>query len=239
MTDIKEKVYDNIHIHNGTHYASSNGITGFLYRKLLRFNVSRYQCVYNLLPSGTEKLLDLGCGDGGFIFSAQDKFKEFYGVDVSPLVIQHAKSRTEERTNCDNVHFYNCDLDESLPFEDSFFDAISCISVLEHVVNPPAVLDEVHRVLKLGGTFVLQVPNFAWMPYRFQLLIGRLPKTGGVYLGADWEHLHNFTTSVLFNLVTPKGFELKTTLCSGIFAKYRRWYPSTLGADLVMKCVKV
>ena len=93
-------------------------------------------------------------------------------------------------------------------------------------------------MLKPGGIFIVQVPNIAWMPHRIQLLLGTLPTTGGVYLGADWEHLHNFTKSTIRQLLTEKGFEIKAVSCSGIFAKYRKWWPSALGGDLVVKSVK-
>jgi len=115
---------------------------------------------------------------------------------------------------------------------------VSCIAVLEHVFNPPHIIEEVRRVLKREGIFIVQVPNIAWIPYRIQLLFGKYPKTGGVYLGADWEHLHIFTKTALYKLLAGKGFEIKSVSCSGIFAKYRKWWPSTLGGDLIVKSVK-
>ena len=142
-TRIKEKVYDNVYGRKEISYESSNGVIAFLYRKLLRFEVNRYQVGYDLLPSDKERLLDVGCGDGDFIFMARDKFKECYGVDVSPLRIQQAEKRAKSDQR-DNFHFYQCDVDEGLPFSNSFFDAVSCIAVLEHVFNPPNVLSEIH-----------------------------------------------------------------------------------------------
>ena len=148
------------------------------------------------------------------------------------------KKRSKEIFSGRNIHFCDCDVDEGIPFDDSFFDVVTCIAVLEHVFNPPNVLNEISRVLKLGGILIVQVPNIAWLPYRIQLLFGKLPKTGGVYLGTDWEHLHNFTKTTLCQLLMAKKFEIKAFSCSGIFAKYRKWWPSTLGADLIVRSVK-
>lgn len=47
----------------------------------------------------------------------------------------------------------------------------------------------------------MQVPNIAWLPHRINLLLGKLPITGGFYMGADWEHLHWFTKSSLLELL--------------------------------------
>jgi len=195
MKDAKERVYDGVYGHKEISYESSQGAISFLYNKLLRWKINRYRAVYNLLPPDKERLLDVGCGDGDFIFMANAKFKECYGIDVSSLRIECAKERSKEILGGDNIHFSNYDADEGIPFNNSFFDVVTCVAVLEHVFNPPNVLDEIHRVLKPGCIFIVQVPNIAWLPYRIQLLFGKLPKTGGVYLGTDWEHLHNFTKS--------------------------------------------
>lgn len=54
---------------------------------------------------------------------------------------------------------YVCDL-ESIPVEDERFDAVLLTQVLEHVVDPQAVLKELHRVTKSGGKLWLSAPLF-------------------------------------------------------------------------------
>lgn len=238
MTDSKERIYDDVYGRKDISYEASGGLIGFLYKTLSRYEVGRFQAVFDLLPSFQDRLLDVGCGDGDFIFMAKDKFEECYGVDVSSMRIQRAKSRSKNMRDEKKVHFYKCDVDDGLPFSESFFDVVTCIAVLEHVLNPPNTVEEVCRVLKPGGVFIVQVPNIAWVPFRFQLLIGRLPTTGGVYLGEDWEHLHNFTKSTLCQLLTGKGFEIQSISCSGIFANYRKWWISGLGGDFIVQGVK-
>jgi|SRR5271157_63730 len=44
---------------------------------------------------------------------------------------------------------------ERTGFPDNHFDAVYCISVLEHVPNPEAIIGEMHRVLRPGGHMVL------------------------------------------------------------------------------------
>lgn len=78
--------------------------------------------------------------------------------------------------------------------------------VTGHSGDVYGLLKEIHRVLKLSGIFIMQVPNIAWILYRVQLLFGKLPTTGGVYLGADWEHLHNFAKITLCRLLTENRF---------------------------------
>ena len=45
-----------------------------------------------------------------------------------------------------------------LPFEDNTYDFILCNHVLEHIPNDLKAMEELYRVLKPGGTAILQVP---------------------------------------------------------------------------------
>jgi len=233
----KKKIYDAIYGSKEIIYDSPKGIMGFLYQKLIRFEKNRHQASYELLPLSGEKLLDIGCGSGDFIFMIRDKFRECYGIDVSEKRIIKANEKAKEYSNQEKFHFFECDVDEGLQFPDNFFDTITCISVLEHVFNPPNLITEINRVLKPGGIFIVQVPNIAWMPHRVQLLLGKLPTTGGKYLDVDWEHLHNFTESTIVTLLTNTGFKIKSISSSGILIKYRIWWPSLLCGDIIIKGV--
>jgi SAM-dependent methyltransferase len=48
---------------------------------------------------------------------------------------------------------------ESIPFQDATFDLVFANNVLEHLPDPNAVFQEVRRVLKPGGIFVVKTPN--------------------------------------------------------------------------------
>ncbi len=238
MSEVKKEVYNEVYGSKKIAYDAPQGFIGFLYKRFRRFEENRDQVALNLLPTGKEKILDVGCGCGDFIFMAKDGFSECYGVDISSARIEVAKQQSRNLPHGDKFHFSECNVDDGLPFEDCFFDVVSCVAVIEHVFNPPRVLDEIKRVLKSGGFLVVQVPNFAWLPNRVQLLLGKLPTTGGVYLGSDWEHLHNFTKSILCKLLVKKGFEIDTISCSGVFSKYRKWWLSVVAGDFVVKAHK-
>ena len=51
-----------------------------------------------------------------------------------------------------------CDLTAGIPLETGSIDTVFCCSVLEHVENPFAALDELTRVLRPGGAMILSVP---------------------------------------------------------------------------------
>jgi SAM-dependent methyltransferase len=53
------------------------------------------------------------------------------------------------------------DLDvHPLPFADETFDYVECIDILEHVKELPAVMRELHRIMRPGGRLVIEGPHF-------------------------------------------------------------------------------
>lgn len=64
---------------------------------------------------------------------------------------------------------YVCDA-ANMPFEDNYADIIICSEMLEHVPNPVAILKEMKRVLKPGGTLYICVPfseHIHGLPYDY------------------------------------------------------------------------
>ena len=47
---------------------------------------------------------------------------------------------------------------ELIPFRDRSMDIVLCTQVLEHVIRPEEIVDEIHRVLKPGGVAFISVP---------------------------------------------------------------------------------
>jgi SAM-dependent methyltransferase len=54
-----------------------------------------------------------------------------------------------------------------LPFDREWFDVVLCYETLEHVPDPAAFMEELARVLRIGGTLVLTTPNRLWEPVHF------------------------------------------------------------------------
>ena len=167
MRNYKEKVYNSIYGHEKSSYESPYGFVAFVYKILKKREVNRYQVAYDLLPSIRDgRLLDVGYGNGDLIFICRSKFRECYGVDISLARVERAKRHALEK-HIDCLYFYEYDVDKGLPFSDSFFDAVTCIAVLEHVFNPPNVVNEIHRVLKPDGFLLCRFRMLPGFPIEF------------------------------------------------------------------------
>ncbi len=231
--NLKEATYDEIY--GGRGYKEKKGPVNWLYKHLRRYERTRYQTVFSSLEHGG-KLLDIGCGDGDFCIMAKEIYDDVYGVDVSPVRIMNAQKKTSEREDKGNFHFVQHDVDENLIYPNGFFDTVTSLATLEYVVYPYLVIQEVRRVLKLGGHFVVQASNFAFLPSRLALIAGKLPTPGGIGdCGVDWERLHNFTPDIMVKSLRQGGFEIVDVTCSGVFARFREIWPSLLAGDIVVK----
>src|SRR5690606_25334743 len=47
----------------------------------------------------------------------------------------------------------------NLPFEDNSFDVILCNHVLEHITDDTKAMQELYRVMKVGGMGIFQIPQ--------------------------------------------------------------------------------
>lgn len=102
------------------------------------------------------KLLDMGCGTGFVLELAQDYYSELYGIDITPAMIEKAKSKF--KTNKIKLLIASSD---NLPFEDSYFDVATAYGFLHHLPKLIDTFKEVYRVLKKGGIFYAdQDPNY-------------------------------------------------------------------------------
>ncbi|MHA1280145.1 MAG: class I SAM-dependent methyltransferase [Candidatus Helarchaeota archaeon] len=106
-------------------------------------------------------LLDVGCGDGFFLNSLSNEFKDnisLQGIDYSEFQLERAKKRSFDAT------FKRANLEDGIPYEDCSFDIIYSGEVIEHLYNPDGFVCEVYRILKNNGIFVISTPNInCWL----------------------------------------------------------------------------
>lgn len=158
-----------------------------------------FDVLYSQKP---EKVLEVGCGAGKFIFALADRFPEthFTGIDISTQAISKAKAFNQS----DKIEFLIADAGEMNLMPDSF-DAIIMLDVLEHVPNPQKVIQDCSSFLKRGGLLHTFIPCEAHSIYWLsEKLIGFHTKerTAG--------HVQRFTRKEAVSLFNGKLTHLET-----------------------------
>jgi SAM-dependent methyltransferase len=95
-------------------------------------------------------------------------------------------------------------LDELLPDIDGRYDTVLLLDVLEHLVDPWAVLGRCRRLLSEDGRALLSIPNVAHWSVRRDLLRGRWRYQESGLL--DRTHLRFFTRATARGLIAESGW---------------------------------
>ena len=98
-------------------------------------------------------VLDYGSGYGGRTVWMAQTARSVRGVEIFPSMVEKSQVFAAFK-NATNVEF-SLGSEERILFEDGSFDVVVSFDVLEHVANPGAILREMYRVLKPGGTAVI------------------------------------------------------------------------------------
>ena len=137
-------------------------------------------------------VLDVGCGGGLFLGMLRERGCKVLGLDVSA----EAAGIAWRRHGVPAV----CGLLENEPLAPGSCAAVTMFHVLEHLPDPRAYLEAAGRLLRPGGTLVVQVPNAAC--WQFRLL-------GAAWTGVDVpRHLVDFRARDIETLVASCGFRV-------------------------------
>ncbi len=115
--------------------------------------------VFDLLQTQVapgSKILDIPCGSGAFTKRLVETGYTVSAADV------------EQHPAVPQKNFKRADMDEPLPFEDAYFDAIVSIEGIEHIKRPFDFVRECARILRPGAALVITTPNISSLRSRWR-----------------------------------------------------------------------
>jgi SAM-dependent methyltransferase len=140
-------------------------------------------------PESTFTLLDVGSNRGRFVEALHNVRPDCEITAVEP---------DERVADCvaGKAELHTCRI-EAIRFEDKCFDVVHSCHTIEHLAHPERTLRDHHRVLKDGGTLVIDAPNIELI--------------GSDDIVEEWfidKHLYHFSARTLVSMIEQAGFEI-------------------------------
>lgn len=164
--------------------------------------------VIEWVPKGS-RVLEIGCSTGyiGKLLR-EEKGCTVTGLEADPVAA--SKARANGLTVIEGSA-EDAALRESI---EGPFDIIIAADVLEHLANPPPVLEAFKQWLAPHGRAIIAVPNIATWHIRCQLFFrGDFEYQESGFL--DRTHLHFFTWNTLHKLVRAQKWNVEATMIEG------------------------
>jgi SAM-dependent methyltransferase len=152
------------------------------------------------LPAGSVgRVLDVGCGRGVLAGALRELGWQAWGVEEHPQAVAAARERVDrliegELTDRERMN-------EALAGQ--VFDVLVFSDVLEHLVEPAAVLRWYLRWLRPGGRVMVSVPNVVVWSNRLRILAGVIDPTDSGTM--DRTHLRLFSFRLARRLMEEAG----------------------------------
>jgi len=136
-------------------YISHTDLKRNLFEKLYHFakklSLKWKLNLINSFPLNEKTLLDIGCGTGDFLKTAQENNWIVSGIEPNK------KARSIANTKTGNRIF---DVDQLVNFKSHSFNVITLWHVLEHLPNLQDHITILNRLLKKDGILIIAVPNY-------------------------------------------------------------------------------
>jgi 2-polyprenyl-3-methyl-5-hydroxy-6-metoxy-1,4-benzoquinol methylase len=140
------------------------------------------------------RALDVGCAAGFCMQVLSAAGFEAHGVEISAVIARHA----QERLGLHSVHVGTLD---GCPHPPNSFDLITMWDVVEHVVDPVALLAKARELLRPDGVLVLETQN---IDSAFARLLGRR-----WHHYKHGEHIYHFNPQTVRTLLRSAGFHVE------------------------------
>ena len=167
--------------------------------RVKRFGMERVEAIKRFVRSTNKiKVLDVGCSTGFFVEAAKNNNWEAKGIDLNPSAIKFGRKR-------------GLDLEQKelkdLPTNFKY-DVITLFDVLEHLVDPSNIIENIKKYLSNEGIISLYVPNYD--------SASRYLMNKDAHFIWPSHHLTYFTIKTISNFLENREFEILEVKTEGL-----------------------
>ncbi len=166
---------------------------------LTKFQRERFDYFIKYMGEGVkgQKILDIGCQNGMWCRQLRDIGHEPFGIDVQEDSVINAKKLHPD------IPFIMGNCQEELPFADGELDIVWAGDVIEHICFTDVFINEINRVLKVGGKVVLTTPVHGRIK---NILISFSNFETHFY--PEYPHVRFYTRKSLSGVLEKRGFSV-------------------------------
>ena len=166
--------------------------------------------------------VDLGTGAGFTAFAMTQSSMRVVASDLTRPMLQETRRIGRERQLSNLMLCHNAA--EHLPFADDSLDLVTCRVAGHHFADFEQALDEIHRVLKVGGSLVMAdsvapeddaVAN--WL--------------NDVELRRDFSHINDRKVSVIEGMLAARELEIVARESVRVYLQFNNWVARTVTPD--------
>jgi len=165
------------------------------------------------------RLLEIGFGGGEFLPELRTAGFDVQGFDVSESAVRRLISAGIAGTFAPSL--------AEARFPDESFDMVVTWEVFEHIPNPDVFAREIRRILKPGGMWFLQVPNWRWIELKLRVMDkvpGRKSYLSPYGVVGPLFHLFHYTHETLKKTLRQAGLEYRKSFHIRLYDE-TRWQP--------------
>jgi ubiquinone/menaquinone biosynthesis C-methylase UbiE len=150
------------------------------------------------------KVLEIGAGTGRFTKILMEQGNFVKALDTSASMLDQLKKRLNGHPYYTHLQTIISDA-RKMDIETSSVDVVVTINALSHIPEYKKVFVEILRVLKQGGTFIFNIPNYLSIYFPFAIYVNLRKKsiTRNVY--TKW-----YTFKEIANELQSLGFEIES-----------------------------
>jgi len=178
-------------------------------------NKLTFNSMKKIVSEGDRTVLDIGFGAALLLKTWVEKGWNAFGIEAETLEIPIDAAVKEKAT----LTF--CKVEEA-SFEDSFFDLVYAIHVIEHIDNPRAVFEKCYAILKKDGKLYFMTPN--------------AKSLGLVWFKASWWNLED-PTHIRFYSPESVTKMLKDAGFSSVKIRYPVWDSVMMEANSILRMI--
>lgn len=176
--------------------------------------------IRRLLPAKMDNFVDIAGGYGRLASEYLPRAKKSTLFDYSQTELDQAKAEFGDRLMTKQGDIYH------LPFKDQEFSDLLMVRATHHFDDIPAVLKELHRILRPGGTAVLEIANKRTLPKIFRYLLKKsdvnpFSRQPSNLKGLNVDGFYNYHPKYMEDLFAKTGFKIDKVLSVSNFRSPR------------------